>query len=162
MVGIAEAPDDVGYPLGVPRFYLSRAAIDARFGRDRNPQVTVAELWLRDPHLVNEVLVQARTSSFGLRGLRVLTRSGVRILLDQAAGIVIDLLVALSLFALATAGVMLASSARAEIQRRVRAIGVSRAVGANRATWSPSTRWRRVSSPPRRRRSGCWPACLFL
>ena len=132
IVGFAEAPDDVGYPLGVPRFYLSQAAIDARFGRDPNPQVTVAEIWLRDRRHLNEVLVQARTSSYGLRGIRLITRSGVRVLLDQAAGIVIDLIVALSVFALATAGVMLAASARAEVQRRLRAIGISRAVGASR------------------------------
>ena len=55
----------------------------------------------------------------------------MRVLLDQAAGIVIDLLVALSLIALATAGVMLAASARAEVQRRLGAIGVQRAVGAS-------------------------------
>ncbi|MGH2893710.1 MAG: FtsX-like permease family protein, partial [Solirubrobacteraceae bacterium] len=133
VVGLGEAPDDVGYPLGVPRFYLSQTAIDARFGRDPNPRVDVAEIWLRDPRFLNEVLVQARTSSFGLRGIRLITRSGVRVLLDQAAGIVIDLIVALSLFALATAAVMLAASARAEVQRRLHAIGVGRAVGASRA-----------------------------
>ena len=132
IVGFAEAPDDVGYPLGVPRFYLSQAAIDARFGADPSPRVDVAEIWLRDPHRLNEVLVQARTSSYGLRGVRLITRSGVRVLLDQAAGIVIDLIVALSVFALATAGVMLAASARAEVQRRLHAIGVSRAIGASR------------------------------
>ena len=76
--------------------------------------------------------MQARTTSYGLRGVRIITRSGVRVLLDQAAGIVIDLLVALSLFALATAGVMLAASARAEVQRRLKTIGISRAVGASR------------------------------
>ena len=102
VVGFAEAPDNVGFPLAVPRFYLSEAALDARFGPDPNPQVNVAEIWLRDPRYLNEVLVQARTTSYGLRGLRFITRSGVRVLLDQAAGIVIDLLVALSLFALAT------------------------------------------------------------
>lgn len=132
VVGFAEAPDDVGYPLGVPRFYLSQAAMDARFGPDRNPRVSVAEIWLRDPRYLNQVLVQARTTSYGLRGIRIITRAGVRVLLDQAAGIVIDLLVALSLFALATAGVMLAASARAEVQRRLRTIGITRAVGASR------------------------------
>ena len=132
VVGFAEAPDNVGFPLAVPRFYLSGAALDARFGPDPNPEVNVAEIWLRDPRYLNEVLVQARTTSYGLRGLRFITRSGVRVLLDQAAGIVIDLLVALSLFALATAGVMLAASARAEVQRRLKAIGISRAVGASR------------------------------
>jgi len=132
VVGFAEAPDDVGYPLAVPRFYASQAGFDARFGPDPNPQVNVAEIWLRDPRYLNAVLVQARSTSYGLRGLRFVTRSGVRVLLDQAAGIVIDLLVALSVFALATAGVMLAASARAEVQRRLKAIGISRAVGASR------------------------------
>ncbi len=132
VVGFAEAPDNVSYPLAVPRFYLSQAAVDAHFGTDPHPQVNVAEIWLRDPRYLNEVLVQARTTSYGLRGLRFVTRSGVRVLLDQAAGIVIDLLVALSAFALATAAVMLAASARAEVQRRLKAIGISRAVGASR------------------------------
>jgi hypothetical protein len=132
VVGFAEAPDNVGFPLAVPRLYLSQAALDRRFGRDLNQRVDVAEIWLRDPRYLNEVLVQARTTSYGLLGLRFITRSGVRVLLDQAAGIVIDLLVALSAFALATAGVMLAASARAEVQRRLPTLGITRAVGASR------------------------------
>jgi ABC-type antimicrobial peptide transport system permease subunit len=130
VVGFVEAPDNVGYPLAKPRFYISRSALDARFGPEHDPRVNYAELWLRDPRYLDQVLVQARASSFGLRDLRFATRSGLRVLLDQAAGIVIDLLVALSLIALATAGVMLAASARAEVQRRLAAIGVQRAVGA--------------------------------
>jgi len=132
VVGFTEAPDNVGYPLAKPRFYVSRDAIDARFGRETNPNTNLAYIWLRDPRYLNEVLVQARASSFGLRNIRFATRSGVRVLLDQAAGIVIDLLVALSVIALVTAGVMLAASARAEVQRRLSAIGVRRAVGASR------------------------------
>ncbi len=130
VVGLVQAPDNVGFPLARPRFYLSRTAIDARFGAERDPQVNLAEVWLRDPRYLDEVLVQARASSFGLRDIRFVTRSGLRVLLDQAAGIVIDLLVALSVIALVTAGVMLAASARAEIQRRLASIGVQRAVGA--------------------------------
>jgi ABC-type antimicrobial peptide transport system permease subunit len=129
VVGFAEAPDNVGFPLAKPRYYLSRPALDARFGADPDPEVNVAEIWLRNPAYLNEVLVQARATSFGLQDIRFATRSGVRTLLDQAAGIVIDLLVALSLIALVTAGVMLAASARAEVQRRLGAIGVRRAVG---------------------------------
>ncbi len=127
--GLVQAPDNVGYPLAKPRFYVSRAAVDRRFAV-AHPSVNYAEIWLRDPGRLNEVLVQARASAFGLHNLRFATRSGVRVLLDQAAGIVIDLLVALSLIALATAGAMLASSARAEVQRRLATIGVERAVGA--------------------------------
>jgi ABC-type antimicrobial peptide transport system permease subunit len=133
VVGFVEAPDNVGFPLAVPRFYLSRPAIDARFGDHGVPNVNLAEIWLRNPAYVNEVLVQARATSFGLHSISFATRGGVRVLLDQAAGIVIDLLVALSLIALVTAGVMLAASARAEVQRRLGAIGVRRAVGSSRS-----------------------------
>jgi ABC-type lipoprotein release transport system permease subunit len=132
VVGFTEAPDNVGYPLAKPRYYLSRPAIAARFGSDAHPRVNLAEISLRNPRYLNEVLVQARSTSFGLRNIQFATRSGVRVLLDQAAGIVIDLLVALSVIALVTASVMLAASARAEVQRRLSAIGVRRAVGASR------------------------------
>ena len=126
IVGLSESPDNVSYPLAVPRVYVSVRGVGSL-------GANLAEIWLRDPRNLNEVLVQARATSYGLRGLRFVTRSGVKVLLDQAAGIVIDLLVALSLIALATASVMLAASARAEVQRRLGAIGVRRAVGASRA-----------------------------
>jgi len=126
IVGFSESPDNVSYPLAVPRVYVSERGVAPL-------AANLAEIWLRDPRNLNEVLVQARATSYGLHGLRFVTRSGVRVLLDQAAGIVIDLLVALSLIALATASVMLAASARAEVQRRIAAIGVRRAVGASRA-----------------------------
>ncbi len=132
VVGLAEGPDDVGYPLAAPRIYLSRPAFDARFGRERHPQVNLADIYLRKPQYVNEVLAQARSTAFGLKNVQFITSAGIRILLDQAAGIVIDLLVALSIIALITAGVLLAASARAEVQRRLGAIGVRRAVGETR------------------------------
>ena len=131
VVGFSEAPDNVSYPLAVPRIYVSQATLAAQ-GVELGQSVNLAQIWLRDPRYLDEVLVQARATSYGLRGLQFVTRSGVRVLLDQAAGIVIDLLVALSLIALGTAGVMLAASARAEVQRRLAAIGVRRAVGASR------------------------------
>jgi ABC-type lipoprotein release transport system permease subunit len=127
VVGFVQAPDNVGYPLAAPRFYVARGAV----AQDGDARVNYAEVWLRNPAYLNQVLVQARDTSFGLRNLRFATRAGVRVLLDQAAGIVIDLLVALSLIALVTAGVMLAASARAEVQRRLRTIGVQRSVGAS-------------------------------
>lgn len=132
VVGFAEGPDDVGFPLAKPRFYLSRPALVARFGAAVNPQVDLAEIWLHNPAYVNEVLAQARATSFGLKDIQFVTGSGLRILIDQAAGIVIDLLVALSVIALVTAGVLLAASARAEVQRRLSVIGVRRAVGETR------------------------------
>ena len=48
---------------------------------------------------------------------------------SQAAGIVIALLVAFSLVALVAAGTMLAAGAHADVQRRLAAIGVQRALG---------------------------------
>jgi putative ABC transport system permease protein len=130
ILGLAESPDNVAYPLAAARVYVSQDEVVDRFGSQ--PAVNLAEIWLRDPRNLDEVLVQARATSYGLHGLRFVTRSGVRILLDQAAGIVIDLLVALSLIALVTAAVMLAASARAEVQRRLRSLGVRQALGAGR------------------------------
>jgi ABC-type antimicrobial peptide transport system permease subunit len=129
--GLVEAPDNVGFPLAKPRFYLSGPALQARFHHRSAARVDYAEVWLRNPRYLNQVLVAARLSSFGLSDVRFATRAGIHILLDQAAGIVIDLLVALSLIALATAGAMLGASARAEVQRRLPAIGVQRAIGAS-------------------------------
>lgn len=132
VIGLAEGPDDVGYPLAAARVYVRRAAVQAIQGPQRNPKVSFAEIWLHNPRYLDEVLTQARTESFGLHNLQFATRSGVRVLVHQAAGIVIDLLVALSLIALLTATVLLAASARAEVQRRLQAIGVRRALGATR------------------------------
>ena len=132
VVGFTQSPDDVSYPLAVPRFYVSRAGLEAQVGHPLDRRVDIAQIWLRDPRQLAAVLVQARATSYGIRSLRFVTRSGVRVLLDQAAGIVIDLLVALSLIALATATVMLVASARAEVQRRLRTIGVRQAVGESR------------------------------
>ncbi len=132
VVGISESPENVAFPLAAPRVYVSRATTEAHFGHEADPDVNTAELWVSDPGRLDEVLVQARATSYGIHGLRFVTRAGVKILLDEAAGIVIALLVALSAIALLTASVMLASSARAEVQRRLAGIGLRRALGATR------------------------------
>jgi ABC-type antimicrobial peptide transport system permease subunit len=132
VVGVSEAPDNVGFPLADPRVYVSRAGIAAEFPGGVDPSVNTVEVWLRDPAGLDSTLEQARSESYGLRGLRLTTRSGVRLVIDQAAGIVIALLIALSVIALVTAGVMLAASSRAEVDRRLRGIGVRRALGAGR------------------------------
>jgi ABC-type antimicrobial peptide transport system permease subunit len=133
VVGLSEAPDNVGFPLADPRVYMSRTAVAAAFPGRADENVNTVELWLRDPNGLDATLEQARSESYGLRGLRLTTRSGVRLVLDQAAGIVIALLIALSVIALVTAGVMLAASSRAEVDRRLRGIGVRRALGAGRS-----------------------------
>ncbi len=80
-------------------------ALEARFGAGPEPATsTKRRSGCATRATSNAVLVQARATSYGLHGLRFVTRSGVRVLLDQAAGIVIDLLVALSLIALADRG----------------------------------------------------------
>jgi len=143
VAGLAEGPDDVGYPLAAGRFYMTSAALVAtiqavvkrrheRVPRGISFRVNFAEVWLHNSRYIDQVLVQARAESFGLRDVQFATRGGVRVLVDQAAGIIIDLLVALSAIALVTAAVMLAASARAEVQRRLRSIGIRRAVGATR------------------------------
>ncbi|HEY2601681.1 MAG TPA: FtsX-like permease family protein [Thermoleophilaceae bacterium] len=128
VVGIGVSPDNVAFPLAkAPRIYVEARGLGAGFAS--RPRANVALVWLNDPGQLEPTLTQARAASFRLSGLRFLTRSGVRTTIDQAAGIVIALLVAFSLIALASAGVMLAASASADVQRRLQAIGVVRALG---------------------------------
>ncbi len=122
IVGIAVSPDNVAFPLArAARVYVS--------GRDFDAPANLALLWLNDRSKADVTLTQARSVSFGLGRLELVTREGVRVLLSQAAGIVISLLVAFSLVALAAAGTMLAAGAHADVQRRLAAFGVQRALG---------------------------------
>jgi ABC-type lipoprotein release transport system permease subunit len=122
LVGIASSPDNVAWPLaGAARVYV--------LDRDRDAEPNIALLWLNDPSKADVTLTQARSVSFGIGSLQFVTREGVRVLLSQAAGIVISLLVAFSLVALVAAGTMLAAGAAADVQRRLPAFGVQRALG---------------------------------
>jgi putative ABC transport system permease protein len=114
--------------------YVSNAWIErlARLGPEQHFVVNEALVWANDPGAVDVLLQQARATSTGIANVRFLTRSGVRVLVDSAAGIVIALLVAFSLVALAAAGVMLAAGASADVQRRLQTIGVQRAIGVSR------------------------------
>ena len=133
VAGVAVGPDNVAFPLAsAARVYVSNEGLRRRFGSAIRP-VNVLMVWLRDRSRLDTALVQARTSSFGVEGLRFVTREGVKTLVSRAAGIVIALLVALSLVAIGAAGVMLGSAARAEVERRLPAIGVERVVGFGRA-----------------------------
>lgn len=129
IVGIATSPDNVAYPLATTaRVYVAEPTIRERLGFVPD-DANVALLWLNDPSKADVTLTQARAVSFGLGKLQFVTREGVRVLLSQAAGIVISLLVAFSLVALVAAGTMLAAGAHAEVQRRLSAFGVQRALG---------------------------------
>jgi hypothetical protein len=95
VVGIAVAPDNVAYP------YASGARVwlpygDATALGDAGPRrrVDSALLWVRDPAQLDVTLEQARSAVYGLTGLTFVTRQGVGVLIDGAAGIVIALLVA--------------------------------------------------------------------
>jgi putative ABC transport system permease protein len=141
IAGIAVAPDNVAFPLAsAPRMYLSRTWIE-REAQQRLP-VSQALIWAADPARVDVLLQQARATSTQVQGVRFITRSGVRVLIDSAAGIVIALLVAFSLVALGAAATMLAATTAADVQRRLTAIGVQRTVGFSRERIAAEYAWR--------------------
>jgi ABC-type antimicrobial peptide transport system permease subunit len=131
IAGVVVAPDNVAFPLARgPRVWTSYADA-ARITATLPGTVNSALVWLVNPRLADVTLAQARSASFGVSGLRFTTRAGLHALVGQAAGIVIALLVAFSLIAVAVAGTMLAASANAEVQRRLEALGLLRALGAS-------------------------------
>jgi hypothetical protein len=128
VVGISVSPDNVAFPLAAaPRMYLHARDV----GTDQYP-VNIALAWLQDRSRQDVTLTQARAVSFGLTDLQFVTRAGVQVLIGQAAGIVIALLVAFSVVAVGASTVMLGASARSEVARRLPAIGVERALGFSR------------------------------
>lgn len=134
ITGIAVAPDNVAFPLAAaPRVYSDLEWVERTFGDGGRFAVDQALIWTADPDRTDITLQQARATTAEVRDLRFVTQTGVRVLIDQAAGIVIALLGAFSLIALGAAGVMLASQAAADVQRRLATIGVQRALGAGRA-----------------------------
>ena len=150
VVGIAVSPDNVAYPLAsAARVYVTeRQFRDFRGSGRSDVRPDTALLWLNDPSKADVTLTQARAVAFGLGKLQFITRTGVQILLSQAAGIVISLLVAFSLVALVAAGTMLAAGAHAEVQRRLTGFGVQRALG-----FGPAGSRRSRRSRPRPSRS---------
>jgi hypothetical protein len=141
VAGIAVSPDNVAFPLAsAPRVYVSRAWLERENGR-RLP-VDQALIWAVDPHRVDVLLQQARATSTQIQGVRFITRSGVRVLIDSAAGIVIALLIAFSIVALGAAATMLAATTAADVQRRLPALGVQRTIGFSRARIAAEHAWR--------------------
>ena len=134
ITGIAVAPDNVAFPLAAaPRVYSDLEWVEETFADGARLTVDQALIWTADPDRTDITLQQARATTAEVRDLRFVTQAGVRVLIDQAAGIVIALLGAFSLIALGAAGVMLASQAAADVQRRLATIGVQRALGTGRA-----------------------------
>ena len=95
VVGIAVSPDNVAYPLSkTARVYTGEQEIQERFQFRGELEPNVAMLWLNDTSRADITLAQARAVSFGIGSLTFITREGVRVLLSQAAGIIISLLIA--------------------------------------------------------------------
>jgi ABC-type lipoprotein release transport system permease subunit len=141
VAGIAVAPDNVAFPLAsAPRVYISRAWIERE--TQRRLPVDQALIWAANPHRVDVMLQQARATSTQIQGVRFITRTGVRVLIDSAAGIVTALLIAFSLIALGAAATMLAATTAADVQRRLPAIGVQRTVGFSRGRIAAEHAWR--------------------
>ncbi len=133
VVGVAVSPDNVAYPLASEgRIWMPYAAVRRSFAPVAAEPVDEVLLWVRDRSQLDVTLEQARTASYGIGGLVFVTRPGVKVLVDQAAGIVIALLVGFSVVALAAAAVMLAAAARVDAQRRLEVHAAMRALGASR------------------------------
>jgi ABC-type lipoprotein release transport system permease subunit len=133
VAGVAVSPDNVAFPLAkTARVYLGEPALLARFAARSGQRfpINMALLWARDPSRADVLVSAARQSSFGLRSLRFLTRSGIEALIGQAAGIVVALLVAFGVVAIGLAGVLLGAGAQSEVQRALDRIGLQRALGA--------------------------------
>ena len=134
VVGVAVTPDNVAFPLtNGPRLYALHADVRYLVG-ERPDAVNVALLWVRDPERLDVTLAQARAASFGIDELTFVTRDGIRSLINQAAGIVIALLVAFTLVAVGAAVIMLFAASAADVQRRLPSIGVLRTLGATPRT----------------------------
>src|SRR5579871_3827055 len=134
IVGFVVPPDTVAFPLTKgPRLYTGYADAQRILGAQPG-YVSGVDLWLADPSQAAVTLAQARSASFGVEGLQLVTRTGLKLLIGQAAGIVIAVVVAFSLIALLVACVMLSAAAAAEMQRRLTALGLMRAVGVSART----------------------------
>ena len=133
VAGVAVSPDNVAFPLAsAPRVYVSQQWLQRDLAAGQLP-VNQALIWARNPRNVDVLLQQARATSAPIPDVRFITRDGVRVLIDGAAGVVIALLVAFSVIALGAAAVMLGAGARADVARRLGVIGVQRAIGIPRA-----------------------------
>jgi ABC-type lipoprotein release transport system permease subunit len=129
IVGIAVDPENVAYPLATQAHIWLPVGFFAGNPGARLRRANIALLWLVDRSQAAVTLQQARATSFGIGGLRLLTRAGVAVQLHEAAGIVVALLAAASLVAAIAAGVLLGAAAHADVQRSLASLGIQRAVG---------------------------------
>jgi predicted lysophospholipase L1 biosynthesis ABC-type transport system permease subunit len=129
VAGIGVDPENVAFPLATQAHVWLPASALASLPAGRLDRANVALIWLADPRRADVTLQQGRATSFDIGGLRFLTRDGVRVLHDEAAGIIVALLAAVSLVAVIAAGVLLSARASADVRRGVATLGVQRALG---------------------------------
>jgi hypothetical protein len=156
--GIAVAPDNVAFPLSsVARVWIAQAAVRREYGRPLG-EANVLQIWAHDRAALAPMLAQAREASFGLDNLRILTRTGVRVLVDRARGSWWDCW----------------SRSRSSLSLQLRRCwlrppmptcnavsprsGSSAPLASGRVRWRPSTRSRRRCSPYPPLRSASQPA----
>jgi ABC-type lipoprotein release transport system permease subunit len=133
VVGIAVAPDSVAFPLASgPRVYIPYQDARRLYFHELPHPINQLLVWVHNRSLLPITLEQARAATYGVGGFQFATRSGIRVLVDGAAGIVISLLVAFSVIALGSAAVMLSAASYAAVQRQLQSLGAARAVGASR------------------------------
>ena len=129
VAGIGVDPENVAFPLATQAHVWLPASALAALPGGRLNRANVALIWLVDPKRADITLQQGRATSFDIGGLRFLTREGVGVLHDEAAGIIVALLAAVSLVSVIAAGVLLSARASADVRRGVATLGVQRAIG---------------------------------
>ena len=131
IVGVSVEPDVLAFPLASrPRIYLPYASVRRGLAdvRGRTP-VSAVTLDVTDRSRLAVTLAQLRAASFGLQRVTIQTRVGIRLAIDQAAGLISSVIAAFALVALAAAIVMIAAAAHARVTRDLATIGALRAIG---------------------------------
>ncbi len=131
VVGASVEPDTLAFPLASrPRIYLPYLTVRRALSNapGRRP-VTAVNIDVRDPSRLPVTLAQLRAASFGLEKATLQTRTGIRLAIDQAAGLISSVIAAFALVALAAALVMIAAAAHARVTRDLATIGALRAIG---------------------------------
>jgi ABC-type lipoprotein release transport system permease subunit len=131
VVGVSVEPDDVAFPLASrPRIYLPYETVqDTLTSAPGRFPVTALDLWVRDRSQLPVTLAQLRAASFGLGSITLETRTGIRVSIDQAAGLISSVVGAFAVVALVAALIMIAAASHARVTRELQTIGVLRTIG---------------------------------
>ena len=131
IVGVSIEPDALAFPLtSRPRIYLPYETVQDRIttAHGRFP-VTAVSINVTDRTRLAVTLAQLRAASFGLDRVTIQTRTGIRLAIDQASGLISSVIAAFAIVALGAALVMIAAAAHARVMRDLATIGALRAIG---------------------------------